>query len=145
MNQQQILSQLYDNSPIYFKHENCEGNDLNLEIDLKELELSYVDDNDFHMYIGSTNLIKNNKKMAMTSDIDICNKIHIKFDIKEHSCISYISPKYKFIAEITENNNHNDNNNRLIKSSLKLVTYLICKIGIYSKSYIKCDTYYSNF
>jgi hypothetical protein len=141
MNRDQILSQLYENSPIYFKHENVDI-DLNLEIDENELEISYVDDENFDIYISSSKIIKNYKKMVNSSDINVNNKIQIKYNIKKisnMSCISYLSQNLKLIAEISANDDP------LIKSTLKLITYSIFKVGVYSKKYIKCDTYYSNF
>ena len=73
MNQEQILSQLYDQSPIYFKHENNEI-DLNLEIGETELDFSYVDDENFDIYISSSKIIKNYKKMVNASDINVNKK-----------------------------------------------------------------------
>ena len=144
MNQEQILSQLYANSPIYFKHTNGDNVDidLNLEIDEKELEFNYVEDENFEIYISSSKIIKNHKKMVNTSDIHVNTKIQIKYNIKKYSqmyCIPCFVQNYKFIAEIIANDDPT------IKSTLKLITYSICKTGVYTKYYKKCDTYYSNF
>jgi hypothetical protein len=138
MNQTHILAQLYMNSPIYFKNGDGHNGDLNLEINDGKTELSMVDEN-YIAYISSSQLIKNDKKMLNVSEIDTFNKIQIKYIIQEYSCLPFIVPKYHFVAEITENENHD------INSTLKLTTYSICKAGVYSKSFLECDTFYSNF
>jgi hypothetical protein len=138
MNQDQILNLLYDNSPIYFRHENG-INDLNLEIDEKETYLNFVDEEDNEIYINSSKIVKNTKYIIDSSDIDINKKIQIRYNIKKYSSVPCLIKKYKFIAEISENDDPT------IKSTLKLITYSIFKLGMYSKNYIKCDTYYSNF
>lgn len=136
MNNTQILSQLYMFSPIYFINENGDCSDLNLEISEKNITLSYVDDI-FYNYISDCKIIKNDKKILDVSDIDILNKIQIKFIQKEYTCLPFIVPKFYFVAEIIENDNPD------ISSTFKLITYSICKAGVYSKSFIECDTFYS--
>ena len=138
MNQDQILNLLYDNSPIYFRHENG-INDLNLEIDEKETYLNFVDEEDQEIYINSSKIVKNTKYIIDSSDIDINKKIQIRYNIKKYSSVPCLIQKFKFIAEIFANDDPT------IKSTLKLITYSVFKLSIYSKNYIKCDTYYSNF